>query len=110
MSSIPNKFWIYVIELKGDVADVPKFRRVNPDMNPALPCFYVGSTALTPEGRFATHKTDKRSAVLSRDYGVCLRPDLYSGIRPRKSRAKAEEREKRLAEDLRAKGHGVWQK
>jgi len=103
-------FRIYVVELNGDVCSVPKFRRVNPDMKHAHRCFYVGSTALTPEERFARHKADQRITAFPRDFGICLRPDLYEGIRPRNTRAKAVERERRLADVLRAKGYGVWQK
>ena len=60
MTSINKIFSIYVIELNQKVLGIKKFRDKNPDFIDGKPCVYVGYTSLTPEERFAEHKTGMR--------------------------------------------------
>ena len=85
-----------------------KFRRANPDRDPAKPCLYVGMTGLSPEARFANHRAGIRSSSLVHRFAKRLRPDLYEGLNPMTFR-EAVRMEKVLAKVLRSDGYGVWQ-
>ena len=102
---------VYAIQLKKSVLESGKFRNANPDYQARKPCMYVGCTGKTIEERLADHLSgeEKASPYVFR-YFKKLRPDVYQGIRPRRSRRSAEQREVRLAEYLRGKGWAVWQK
>ena len=102
---------VYAIQLKKSVLESGKFRNANPDYQARKPCMYVGCTGKTIEERLADHLAGGRTSnryVLK--YFKKLRPDVYQGIRPRRSIASAKKREVRLAEYLREKGWAVWQK
>jgi len=102
-------YYVYVIELDRDVLKSGRFRRANPGLNPALPCFYVGQTVKKPEKRFKQHKKGGRlSNTLVRKYGRVLRKSLYRKYNPIPTRKDAEDLEKMLTEKLRSQGHGVW--
>jgi hypothetical protein len=66
-------------------------------------------TGLTPGERFANHKSGHRASKYVRDYGKYLRRRLYEKYNPM-TRDEAEKMEVGLANQLRAKGHAVWQK
>ena len=100
---------VYVVELKASVLERPKFLKANPDRDPDLECFYVGRTGLKPEERFENHKNGKKSSSLAHRHALRLRPDLYDEYNPM-TYDDAVKMEVELAEKLRAKGHGVWQK
>lgn len=100
---------IYVIELSPSVVRNKKFCQENRGFNPFLPCYYVGMTGLSPEKRFENHKKHYKSSRIAYKYGTHLVPDIYARFNPM-SYAKAARMEKAMAEALRRRGHGVWQK
>ncbi len=102
-------FSVYVIELKKEVLSVPKFVKANPDHDPDKACFYVGMTGHTPRKRFNQHKANYKANRYARDHGLWLRKRKYQSYNPM-TFDDAVEKEKELAENLRAKGHAVWQK
>ncbi|HUP19868.1 MAG TPA: hypothetical protein VM778_07940 [Gemmatimonadota bacterium] len=101
---------VYVVELDPAVRDFRRFQAANPDADLALPPLYVGMTGTSPEERFAQHRDGRKAGRgFVKRYGVRLRPDLYAHLNPMPFDAAAE-MERDLAEDLRQKGHAVWQK
>ena len=99
---------VYVIELDKEVLQSRKFRKRNPHMNPRLVCFYVGQTNHDPIVRFKQHKIGYKSNRFVKKYGLRLIPRKFKKYNPIKTREEAEKIEQRLANKLRAKGHGVW--
>ncbi len=99
---------VYVVLLSKDVLYEPRFRRCNPDYDPAKPCVYVGMTGLEPDERFDKHKAGIRSNRYVRDYGLRLMPELYECYNPMPYEA-AREMEVELTIALRAQGFAVWQ-
>jgi hypothetical protein len=99
---------LYVVELDRKVRQHNKFRRLNSGSSPLKECFYVGSTARTPEDRFEQHLNGYRANSYVTKYGLRLRPDLYDKYNPISTRSDAEDLEEYLAERLRLAGHGVW--
>ncbi|MFZ4431495.1 MAG: GIY-YIG nuclease family protein [Phycisphaerales bacterium] len=101
-----QRLWhVYVIRLADEAG---------PRLNADLPVVYVGETALTPEERFRQHQEGARSksghrlaSKLVRLHGIELMPELCDGLNPLFSRASSEEAERKLAEDLRARGYTV---
>ncbi len=83
---------VYVIELDPAVLQHAKFRTANPDHDPRKPALYVGMTGLDPETRFERHKYGVKDNAYVRRYGMRLRPDLYAGLNPEVSRARAAAR------------------
>jgi len=100
---------IYVVELDKKVLEDRKFTEANPNYNPAKPCVYVGITGLTPEKRFANHKAGIKANKYVKNYGIRLRPRLFSKYNPM-TYEEAQIIEVELASRLRRKGYGVWQK
>lgn len=99
---------VYVVELDPKVRNISRFARANPDARVDKPCIYVGMTGLTPEARYAKHKTGVRSSRFVRHFGVRLSPEHYERYNPMTyEEAKALEPE--LAADLRKRGFAVWQ-
>ena len=105
-----SDYSVYVLRLKNHVWDKePKFREENPDYIEGKPVVYVGSTGKSIDERVADHLSGgQTSSSFVRDYFKRKMPSEYSGIRPRKSRKAIEEREQRKADELRARGWGVW--
>jgi predicted GIY-YIG superfamily endonuclease len=99
---------VYVVELDPSVRKIRRFREANPDCSEDKSCLYVGLTGLTPEERFARHKSGIQCSVFVKKYGVRLLPELYEYLNPMPYEAAAG-MESDLADDLRAAGHGVWQ-
>ena len=99
---------VYVIELDDKVLNHLRFRQANPGYDPTKLCLYVGCTGLKVEQRFANHKRGYKENSYARDYGLRLRPELYACFNPMPYRA-ALTMERELAEELREKGHAVWQ-
>jgi len=100
---------VYVIELDRGVLEDRKFRAENPDYVPGKPCVYVGLTGLSPEERFAQHQAGVKSSRWVRKYGIRLKPRLYEKYNPMSYKTVVK-REQWLAQHLRKKGYGVWQK
>lgn len=82
-------------------------RLANPSADPAKPCVYVGMSGLTPEARFANHKSGIKSARVVRRYGIRLLPELYVHLNPMPFEAAAQ-MEMDLADDLRRAGYTVF--
>jgi hypothetical protein len=99
---------VYVIELDPKVLKDRKFRAANKDCDPQKPCFYVGSTGMSPTMRFINHKRGYKANRFAKRFGVKLRPDLYEVYNPLPWEA-AVELEADLAKALREQGHAVWQ-
>lgn len=99
---------VYVVALDPAVLADRRFRARNPGYRAGMPCVYVGMTGLPPGERFQNHKAGVKANRYVRDYGVGLLPELYEFLNPMPFGA-AEEMEKELAEELRAKGYAVWQ-
>jgi hypothetical protein len=101
-------YTVYVIQLDDEVYSSAKFRTANPDWNPAKPCVYVGSTALTPEERFQQHLAGYKSNAFAHKYGTRLMPRLYRSWQDYPTREEAERAEERRALSLRKRGYAVW--
>lgn len=102
------EYYVYVIRLDKSVLQSKKFLRCNPELNPNLPCYYIGQSAQPPEVRFWQHKQGYKSNRFAKKYGLGLCPQYYSHLNPISSRKKAEDMEKRVTEILRNRGNGVW--
>jgi len=99
---------VYVVLLSKDVADEPRFKRSNPERDPAKPCVYVGMTGLSPDVRFDKHKAGIQANKFVKRYGLRLMPELYECYNPMPYDA-ALDMEVELGIALREKGYGVWQ-
>ena len=108
MSRGKHHHCVYVVLLSKDVLYEPRFKRSNPDYDPAKPCVYVGMTGLTPDDRFDKHKAGIRANKYVRLYGLRLMPELYECYNPMPYNA-ARDMEVELAIGLREQGYGVWQ-
>ncbi len=134
-----GKYHVYVIQLKPAAAKVPRFKKANPGLDSARPCFYVGSTRHKPQCRLNQHKRffaghdsfecpcGKGKAARTRfffnrgprgrtrgnrfagEFGMFLKSDIVADLNPLPTRALAEKLEQQLGEELRELGHGVWQ-
>lgn len=70
---------------------------------------YVGSTALSPERRFARHLDGgMASSRYVRRFGVRLRPDLYDDLNPLRTRSEARRAERSLSARLERRGYRVF--
>ena len=99
---------VYVVLLSNNVLYEPKFRKANPDYDPAKPCVYVGMTGLPPDVRFDKHKAAIQSNRYVQRYGLRLMPELYEVYNPMPYGA-ARDMEVELAIALQEEGYGVWQ-
>jgi hypothetical protein len=97
---------VYVVLLAPAVGRIRKVRAENPKRDPKKPCVYVGMTGLTPEERFANHKTGIKDASLVKRFGIRLLPELFEHLNPMPYEAAAQ-MEKDLAADLRSAGYTV---
>jgi hypothetical protein len=102
------KYFVYVIRLADAVLKSPKFRRLNPDVNLGLPCFYIGQSCHPPETRFWQHKKGYKGNRFVKEFGLGLCPRLYDRFNPVDTRKEVESIEVMLTESLKIKGHGVW--
>lgn len=112
-----QKYCVYVIGLKPEVLKHKKFRRENPDYQEGKPCYYVGSSSLSPEERAEQHrdaavnnKGKRLFNIYAHSYFNGLIHSKYRNVLPFEKRKDAEKAERDLAEKLRKKGFGVWQK
>jgi predicted GIY-YIG superfamily endonuclease len=106
----PETSNVYVIRLDAAVLKNRRFpfRAANPGYVKGSPCLYVGATGLSPEERFANHKSGQKANWYAHTYGEKLLPDLVALLNPI-TRQRALASEIALAEELRREGHGVWQ-
>jgi len=100
---------LYVIQLDPLVRkDSKAFREKNPNYKADKHCLYVGSSAHTPEKRFAQHKAGEGANRYAKKYGLRLMPELYRD-QPILTANNYVKEEKAYAEALRIQGHAVWQ-
>lgn len=97
---------VYVVLLDAKAGKDRKVIHCNPKRDKAKPCLYVGMTGLTPEERFANHKSGIKSARIVKKFGIRLLPELYACFNPMPFEAAAR-MECDLAEDLRKDGYTV---
>lgn len=97
---------VYVVLLDPKATRLRRVLKENPLRDATKPCLYVGMTGLTPEERFANHKTGIKSVPVVRRYGIRLLPELYEWLNPMPFAAAAR-MEQDLAEDLRRQGYTV---
>ena len=97
---------VYVVLLEPAAARIRKVLLANPARDPKKPIVYVGLTGLTPQERFANHKSGIKSSSLVRRFGIRLLPELYEHLNPMPYEAAAQ-MEKDLTEDLRRAGYTV---
>jgi hypothetical protein len=105
-SSGAHHHCVYVVLLDPGAAKSPELHRINPNRDPSKPCVYVGMTGLTPEERFANHKSGVKAASIVQRHGVKLLPELFEIFNPMPFEA-AVVMEQELAEDLRRQGFTV---
>ncbi len=96
-----RSFHVYVVELSEEAR-----AKANKSERGDGPCVYVGETELTPEERFARHKSGRRASRIVRDYGVRLLPAGNTG--PLLTRVNAARAEKELGDALRRRGFVVF--
>lgn len=96
-------YHVYVVEL--DQALCNKRGCLSRNGRPPV---YVGQSANPPEARLRQHKQGYKSSRFVREYGICLRPRLYKGYGPFRTRAEAIEAEARLARRLKSMGYCVF--
>ena len=99
---------VYVIRLDEAVLKNRGFRAANPGYVKGSPCVYVGATGLSPEERFANHKSGHKANWYAQSHGEALMPELFRHLNPM-TRQRALATEMSLAEELRKEGFGVWQ-
>ena len=97
---------VYVVLLDPAVGKIRKVRAANLKRDRKQACLYVGMTGLTPEERFANHKSGVKAAWVVKRYGIRLLPELYAHLNPMPFEA-AVQMEADLAEDLRRAGYTV---
>ena len=102
------KYFVYVIELDPEVANLKKVREKNPRYIKGNGCFYVGQSTRPPELRFEQHKEGYKSNKYAKYYGKKLRPDIYKKYNPIPTRDDALSIEAYLGKKLREKGATVW--
>ena len=102
------KYFVYVIELDPDVANLKKVREKNPNYIKGNGCFYVGQSTRPPELRFEQNKEGYKSNKYAKYYGKKLRPDIYKKYNPIPTRDDALIIEDYLGKKLRKKGATVW--
>ena len=102
------KYYVYVIELEPEVANLRKFRAKNPNYIKGNGCFYVGQSTRPPELRFEQHKEGYKSNKYAKYYGKKLRPDIYKKYNPIPSRKDALIIETYLSKKFRERGAAVW--
>lgn len=102
----PNHHSVYVVLLDPAAGRLRDVRAANPKRDPKKPCIYAGITGLTPEDRFANHKSGTKAASVVERYGLRLLLELYEHLNPMPFEAAAQ-MEMDLAEDLRRAGYTI---
>ena len=99
---------VYVIGLEAAVLKNRRFRAANPGYVKGSPSVYVGATGLSPEERFANHKSGHKANWYAQKFGEGLLPDLFTHLNPM-THQRALATEIALADELRHDGFAVWQ-
>ena len=104
----PETSSVYVIRLDEAVLKHRRYRAANPGYVKGAPCVYVGATGVSPEERFANHKSGHKANWYAQTYGDALLPELYAHLNPM-TYQRALATEITLADELRQEGFAVWQ-
>ena len=104
----PETSNVYVIRLDAAVLKNRRFRAANPGYVKGSPCVYVGATGLSPEERFANHKSGHKANWYAQTFGEALLLEVFQHLNPM-TYQRALATEIALAEELRHEGFGVWQ-
>ena len=101
---------VYVLRLQNQVwKKSTKFQDANPDYKPRKPLVYVGSTGKTIDQRVDTHlKGGMQSNPYVRKYFRQKMEREHEDLPVCYDRQSAEALEEKTAEELRARGWGVW--
>ena len=101
---------VYVLRLQNQVwKQSKKFQDANPDYKPRKPLVYVGSTGKTIDQRVDTHlKGGMQSNPYVRKYFRRKMEREHEDLPICYDRQSAEDLEEKTAEELRARGWGVW--
>ena len=102
----PRNCSVYVVELRPEVAELAKVKRLNPRRDPSKKCVYVGQTSNTPEERLEQHVNGNHASRYVRDHRVRLLPCLYEKLSPMTELASLRT-ERNLASKLRREGYTV---
>ena len=120
-----DQHFVYVIELGQDAKQRPGWLSRNPNQTRPK-CYYVGSSAHTPECRFEQHRAPADEPFLCQCHVIPGQPVLQNQVgkwpealrlEPRRyehwtgripSRTRAEKLEARIARRLMDEGYGVW--
>ena len=120
-----DQYFVYVIELVQDVKQRPGWPGRNPNQT-RTECYYVGSSAHTPECRFEQHRAPADEPFLCQCHVIPGEPVRQNQVgkwpealrlEPRRyehwtdripSRTRAEQLESRIAQRLMNEGYGVW--
>jgi predicted GIY-YIG superfamily endonuclease len=104
----PETSNVYVIRLDVAVLKNRRFCAANAGYVKGSPCIYVGATGLSPEERFANHKSGHKANWYAQTFGEALLPELFRHLNPM-TYQRALATEIALAEELKQEGFAVWQ-
>ncbi len=104
----PETSSVYVIRLEAAVLKNRRFCAANPGYVKGSPCVYVGATGLSPEARFANHKSGHKANWYAQKFGEGLMLELFDHLNPM-THQRALATEIALADELRQEGFAVWQ-
>ena len=100
---------VYAIRLRKSVLNNQKFVDANPGYRTGYPLYYVGMTSLDPVERHAQHAGGVINASkIASPHMADLDMSVVT-VRKPTLRTWVLKHERQLAQDLRAKGCGVWQ-
>ncbi len=120
-----DQYFVYVIELGQDAKQRPGWQGRNQHQT-RTECYYVGSSAHTPECRFEQHRAPVNESFLCQCHVIPGEPVRQNQVgkwpealrlEPRRyehwtgripSRPRAEQLESRIARRLMNEGYGVW--
>ncbi|MCC6602228.1 MAG: hypothetical protein IT327_03400 [Anaerolineae bacterium] len=103
-----SNYCVYAILLSETALQI-RYRALNRNHNPKMPCVYVGMSQYTPRERLGNHRYGKLGSEYVYDQGICLIPLIYSHLnRNDMSRQEALETERELSECLRQYGFAVF--
>lgn len=130
-----GNFHVYALELREEVLERTWFANANKGYKRGKPCLYIGRTKHLPKCRVSQHehcktgewrgkrymcycsgsaeqnpcKISNRGSSKVKEFNTyLLRGKIFRSYNPQYSNAQNIASEKKLAEDLRAEGYGIW--
>ena len=128
-------YHVYAMELRQEVLERGWFADANEGYKRGMPCLYIGRTKHLPKCRASQHEHCKTGGWKGKSYtcycsgsaeqNACkisnrgsskvkefntywLRGKIFRSHNPQHSNSQNIASEKKLAEDLRSKGYGIW--